>query len=199
MPNTVYMLTVSACRALGVSALKVEDDDAALRWFGEAIQSLPKGREFDLLRGQTHLQIAQVYEARGDSAAAQRAENQAQQVGWDRFSTRTKANYAALAESVRENDAQLIAVQYPMRDIEPLEELLRHDQTIRFVDNGPIFREAVAREGFWEIFSDQFAGDFGHMKRQGRLLLASNVARAILATQPGYEGPPTPEPTAAGR
>jgi hypothetical protein len=51
---------------------------------------------------------------------------------------------------------------------------------IVFVDNSSSFREAVKREGVPEYFVDMFGGDFGHCTRKGNMLLATNVANAIL-------------------
>jgi hypothetical protein len=80
---------------------------------------------------------------------------------------------------LREHDIPLIAVQYPLRTIEPLEELLDRDPAVVFVDNERLFRDAVTDKPWNAYFTDAFAGDFGHLNRAGNRLLAENVARAV--------------------
>jgi hypothetical protein len=57
--------------------------------------------------------------------------------------------------------------------------LLGENGDIIFVDNGPIFREAVRKFGYDAIFHDKFAGQFGHCTEKGNRLLAKNIAGAI--------------------
>ncbi|MDP7113894.1 MAG: hypothetical protein QGH45_18130 [Myxococcota bacterium] len=48
-----------------------------------------------------------------------------------------------------------------------------------FVDNGPTFEEAIARQGYDRLFIDRFAREFGHCTPEGNRLIAANVAAAI--------------------
>ena len=179
VPDAAYLLAAGACRALGVKSLREGRNEAAVTWFTHAIGVLSEEPKFDVLRGQVYLQIAEVQDVQENFGAAGLLRERARHFAWEGFSLRTQRNYLELARIVRESGAQLVAVQYPMRKLQTLRELLRQDESIVFVDNGPSFRAAVRRLGFWEVFRDQFAGDFGHMTLTGRRLLASNVAGAI--------------------
>jgi len=92
----------------------------------------------------------------------------------------TAANYRRLAEILRAEDIKLICVQYPMRSVFFLREMLGDGGDLIFVDNERVFKEAVAREGYDALFTDFFAGDFGHCTPRGNRLLAEQVARVLL-------------------
>ena len=70
-------------------------------------------------------------------------------------------------------------MQYPMRDIQPIKEMLEPAGAILFVENKKNFKEAVAKASYDEYFTDRFAGGFGHCTPKGNFLLAQNAARAV--------------------
>lgn len=69
-----------------------------------------------------------------------------------------------------------IAMQYPMMSIEPLPAFLSEAEPDGYINNEKIFKEAVLNNGYSEVFSDVFAGSFGHTTEYGNDLLAGNVA-----------------------
>jgi len=85
-----------------------------------------------------------------------------------------------IAEEVLEAKKKLVCVQYPVRSIVPLKDMLQGYQGIIFVDNEKIFKDALSRDGYDYYFYDHFGGDFGHATKQGNKLLAENIADAIL-------------------
>lgn len=96
------------------------------------------------------------------------------------ISPMTAENYRRLRLILRDRGIPLVAVQYPMRRLDPLREMLPDAGDVVFVDNERIFQEAVAREGYDAVFTDYFAGDFGHFTPRGAELLAANIADALL-------------------
>lgn len=92
----------------------------------------------------------------------------------------TIKNYTHLVDHVRSRDIPLIAVQYPVRSVVPLKELLKEHDVLDFVDNQKTFVEALKKSSFKDYFEDSFAGDFGHCSPKGNALLADNVATVIL-------------------
>jgi lysophospholipase L1-like esterase len=93
----------------------------------------------------------------------------------------TTRNYRRLRALLRERGVRLVAVQYALRKVDPLRQMLDDDPAVVFVDNDAIFREALRNAPYERYFTDAFAGDFGHMTAEGNRLLAENVARAIRA------------------
>jgi hypothetical protein len=79
-----------------------------------------------------------------------------------------------------ERGIQLVAMQYPMRRVGVLKQLLDPAPDVIFVDNEKNFKRALLNQPHGEIFRDLFAGDFGHLTAQGNRLLAESVARAIM-------------------
>ncbi|MCB9771594.1 MAG: hypothetical protein H6754_03505 [Candidatus Omnitrophica bacterium] len=91
----------------------------------------------------------------------------------------TIANYNQLKDTVLKRGIKLIAIQYPMRPLKPLQEILNFDSRIVFVDNEMLFKNKVAASEYSQYFVDHFGGDFGHCTAQGNALLAGNLASAI--------------------
>jgi len=91
----------------------------------------------------------------------------------------TSSNYNKIKEILDKNKIKLVCVQYPMRNIKPLEDMFIDQNGIIFVDNEKIFRDAIQKEEIKEYFWDMFAGDFGHCTARGNKLLAQNIANAL--------------------
>lgn len=95
------------------------------------------------------------------------------------YNPETAIHYRQLRRLLAWRGIRLVAMQYPMRDVNILKRMLGSDPDILFVDNGPSFRAAVKRESFDAYFTDRFAGDFGHATEKGNRLVAENAAKAI--------------------
>lgn len=91
----------------------------------------------------------------------------------------TRKNYREIMAQLRERGIPLVAVQYPMRRVEPLKRLLEWPADVVFVDNEKSFKSALLGRPVTEIFTDLFAGDFGHLSPLGNRILAENFADAI--------------------
>jgi tetratricopeptide (TPR) repeat protein/lysophospholipase L1-like esterase len=91
----------------------------------------------------------------------------------------TVENYRKLRDIADDEKIQLVCVQYPMRRLEPLKQMLGTDSGITFVDNEESFKEAVSKEGINAYFWDMFIEDFGHCTEKGNRLLAQNIAEVI--------------------
>jgi hypothetical protein len=88
----------------------------------------------------------------------------------------TKETYPKIIKLIKESGSMAIAMQYPMMSIEPLPAFLSEAEPDGYIDNEKIFMEAVLNKGYSEVFSDVFAGSFGHTTEYGNDLLAGNVA-----------------------
>ena len=92
----------------------------------------------------------------------------------------TAENYRGLIDKVARHQIPQISVQYPMRPLRQLQNILgdKADFVI-LVDNESTFKEAVSRRGYPYYFGDRFGGDFGHCTPAGNHLLATNIADVI--------------------
>jgi tetratricopeptide (TPR) repeat protein len=158
--------------ARAIAEGRPDDAEAIL---GATVRRLPSIRLGPLL----HKQRAFIARARGDQATFEAELATVRRLVAARGSTTTARNFGLVRLLLREHDVPLVAVQYPLREIGPLEELLAHDPAVVFVDNERLFRDAVATAPWDAYFTDAFAGDFGHLNRAGNRLLAENVARAV--------------------
>lgn len=90
--------------------------------------------------------------------------------------------YKLIIKKLTDNNVKVICMQYPVRSIEPLKQMLKNEQyygRIEFLSNEGNFKNLLKEKQFFEIFSDQFAGDFGHYKKEGSVLIAENVTGII--------------------
>ncbi|MFI5347947.1 MAG: hypothetical protein ACHQ2Z_00255 [Elusimicrobiota bacterium] len=88
-------------------------------------------------------------------------------------------NYLRLREILRRRGIRLIAMQYPLRDPAPLRAIFEPEGGVAVIDNRGTFRRALARHARHEIFTDSFAGDFGHCTARGYRLIAQNVVAEL--------------------
>jgi tetratricopeptide (TPR) repeat protein len=100
------------------------------------------------------------------------------------YSKTTHANYNRIKNILQEHSLPFVAVQYPLRPVHTLKKLLGSDETIYYVDNEALFKDAIQRASFTDYFRDFFAGDFGHCTDKGNKLLAENIGRTILTLFP---------------
>ncbi len=96
----------------------------------------------------------------------------------------TARSYRALHRALRNRGIRLVASQYPGRSIGEVREMLDDANDVVFVDNALVFRAAVDQHGFWSVYNDEFAGDFGHMTDLGKEVLARNVAESVRGIGP---------------
>lgn len=147
----------------------------------EAEAAFNKAIALNQLNDRAYGACALLYEEmnRPEAAAAYRLKANELRLG--HFYTITRNNYLRLKAVLAKKGILLVAVQYPMRSIEPLKRIFQGNESgIVFVDNEKIFRDAVRENGSNVYFRDMFAGDFGHCTDQGNKLLADNIARVII-------------------
>jgi tetratricopeptide (TPR) repeat protein len=91
----------------------------------------------------------------------------------------TQTNYLAMADMIRERGIRHVAMQYPTLPVETLRATLRHRADIVYVDDGEVFRDALDHEPYDDLFTDRFAGGFGHMTEHGHNLLVDQLLDAL--------------------
>lgn len=129
-----------------------------------------------------YTELARFYEKEGRKREAQEIINKVVKKvrSTDKVSEMTRRNYCKLADIVLGKGIELVCVQYPRRRLEPLKEIFKPTDKIKFVDNRKIFKEAIRKDSYEDYFVDRFAGDFGHFTSKGGDLLAGNVADCII-------------------
>jgi hypothetical protein len=132
-------------------------------------------------RAQIAAQLARARRLAGDAAGAEAAERAAAELAWSGASERTRENYHRLKATLDRRGIRLVAVQYPNRPVGPLRDMLDDAPDVVFVDNEQPFRLALRIRSYDALFSDDFAGDFGHLTPEGNALLAGNVAWTMQA------------------
>lgn len=120
----------------------------------------------------------------GNAARAEEYHEQVEEQVERSVNPATRENYRELWRILQARDIPLVAVQYPMRRLDPLRRLLAQTSGVVFVDNERPFKQALLGRPYTEIFDDLFAGDFGHMTDVGYRILAENVAEAVLTLVP---------------
>jgi len=91
----------------------------------------------------------------------------------------TRENYNAVVKEVLGRGKSLISMQYPMRSIAPLQDIMQDNKKIVFIENKTSFQNLLKTNAFSEIFEDSFAGDFGHCTRKGNRLIVESLTQVI--------------------
>jgi Tfp pilus assembly protein PilF len=132
-----------------------------------------RGGNFDYL-------LAAIYESEGDIQQANYYYELANKVKMEGYNYYTKMDYQRIRDILVQRNIPLIAVQYPLLDINALKKNFDGDENgIIFVDNQEVFREAIRYEGYASVFLDCAAG-FGHATKRGNQLLAENIANILV-------------------
>ncbi len=98
----------------------------------------------------------------------------------------TQRNWRAVAARVLGEGTLLVAMQYPMRPLEPLRDMLGpYAGRVVLVDNDASFRHAVERDGYEAYFEDSFGGDFGHTTPKGSEMMARNIMETLASDPRG--------------
>jgi len=71
-------------------------------------------------------------------------------------------------------------MQYPMRSVLALKDMIEPSEGVIFVDNEQAFRSAIHRSRMSDYFFDLFGGDFGHCTEKGNQLMAQNITRTLM-------------------
>lgn len=182
VPAFPRVLTAWALHKLAAAHLRDDDPDSAREYALDALAILPA--DPPVSRARAWQQLAAIETAAGNAAEAARAQSEARRWMQPGFPVRTRLNYERVAQLLAGRRIEHIAVQYPMRPLESLAEMLEGIPGITMIENRRNFEAAVAEHGYWAVFNDRFAGDFGHMTEAGNALLAQSVARAIVGRLP---------------
>ncbi|MCP4650641.1 MAG: hypothetical protein GY853_11255 [PVC group bacterium] len=91
----------------------------------------------------------------------------------------TLNNFRKIAGKIFGYGSRLVIMQYPLVDIELLQEHLKEYPQIIFVENKDNFTEALRFASMEEYFIDLFAAEFGHCTVAGNELIAEELAKAI--------------------
>ncbi len=162
-----------ACIALGWCYEKEGEYKKAEDLFKRAIEVDPSN---DLAYGA----IAACYVDQKKYDSAQEAYSIAEKLRTGRYLPATVHNYKKLMEIILRRGIKLVVVQYPVRSIKPLKDILGEGKGITYVDNEKPFKNVLEHAQYKDYFKDNYGGDFGHCTPKGDRLLAENIAKTIL-------------------
>lgn len=166
---------VTIYEELGEYYWKQKDTKRAERTYLEAIGRFPN--EYRLYQ-----RLSLLYEEEGNPALAGKYSMRAEALLPKNYdaSDVTRKNYTRLREIVLGKKIKLLCIQYPLRSVSGLKDMMGAGMGEIYVDNEGIFRNAVREGGYFEYFKDVFAGDFGHCTEKGHRLLAGNIADTVI-------------------
>jgi len=125
--------------------------------------------------------LADLYEETENLAASRRYADIAEKLWFEsRAWEYTSRHYQMLNQIIRDHGAFHVAMQYPMRPIQPLITIMGNSRKTFFVSNESEFKERVSKEGYQLYFFDNFVGLFGHLTHKAADLIASSVASFLL-------------------
>jgi len=145
-----------------------------------AIEIFKRVTEINKQNSRAYALLAHCYEKLGEPEIARRYSEEANKIILGYYDYMALYNYRKIKDILDEKKVRLVCMQYPVRSIEPLKNFFRDKDSIIFVDNEKVFKEALKKGSYDEYFVDMFAGDFGHCTTKGNRLLAENIADVIL-------------------
>jgi len=156
------------------SLMDLQRYDDAEKVFKELVQG-------ENVNAEHYAGLALVLQLQGKEKDAKRYYAWARKARANFVSRETFENYNYVKEVVLKKGIHLICVQYPMRSVQLLKDLvLPPYDKILFVDNEHTFKNAVKADSYEVYFEDAFGSDFGHCTPTGNQLLAGTIADAII-------------------
>ena len=93
----------------------------------------------------------------------------------------TKFNYNKITQLLNKKKIFHIAMQYPLKSLDTLKMYFdKNNKPDLFIGNIENFQNAILKYGTESIFTDMFAGTFGHTSKKGNDLLAEQALKAVL-------------------
>jgi len=147
-----------------------------------AEQMFLKTLEIDPEYSDAHAGLGQLYQYLGKGTAAAAHFQKVKETSLKFYNSLTRNNYQQLKNILVKKKIRLVCVQYPLCPVEKLKNYFDTSEAknIIFVDNENLFKEALKRNKYAELFIDRFAAIFGHCTPKGNRLLAENIANVIL-------------------
>ena len=96
---------------------------------------------------------------------------------------KTIKNYRELRSLVVKQNRLLLPMQYPLQDIDSLRDVLPDHKRKYFIENKSNFERKLKRIQYEVLFTDRFAGSFGHTTKSGATLIAENILDKIIQLQ----------------
>lgn len=139
--------------------------------------------------------LAKIYDKKGLTQKAEHFSRQAAAMRdeAEHYLPITVTNYNRIAQMILARGIPLICMQYPLRRIQPLQDLFGETDGIVLVENRENFEKALEKEPYAEYFSDSFARTFGHCTDKGNRLIAEQLADVILALPDLNPSGPSPQ------
>ncbi len=91
----------------------------------------------------------------------------------------TRLHYGRIVDRLLDEGVTVIAMQYPVLPLDRLRQLLGYRDDVIYLENRTQFDRDLELHGYPVLFSDRFAGAFGHLTERGNLLVAANVAATV--------------------
>ncbi|HSV42984.1 MAG TPA: GDSL-type esterase/lipase family protein [Candidatus Bathyarchaeia archaeon] len=144
--------------------------------FDEAVRENPDNQSL-------YQSAAEYYQRTGNLRKAQTYAGKAETLRNESefYAPMTVHNYNEILKILAARHIPVMCMQYPLRDIEPLKKIFWKDYPIIFVENKKNFQAALEKTDYYKLFSDSFAGDFGHCTKKGNALIAQHLAEVILS------------------
>jgi tetratricopeptide (TPR) repeat protein len=154
--------------------------EKAVELYREAIAAHPDAEFF--YRG-----LSGVYEKIGRRDLSEKYRGLSEDLASEHLLPVTRDSYRRLHEILQRRGVEFVAMQYPLRSLRKLRFLLDNAEDPIYVDNEQVFREAIEKSSYDELFIDRFAGDFGHCADRGNRLIVDNLIATVF--EPTFGAP----------
>ena len=151
---------------------ETDRSDKAIALFEEAIALHPEAEFF-------HRALSGIYHGLGENERAAAYLEVSEELAARHVLYATRFAFRQLRKILEDAKVEVVMMQYPLRSVAALQRLWGPSRGVLFLNNQPLFRQAVSEYGYDAIFIDRFAGDFGHCTIVGNRIIALNLVLSV--------------------
>lgn len=144
------------------------------------IENIPQEQYNDILYGGKAIEFIKNKDINNAKIFFEKAE----EYRLKHFNFNTFKTYNEIVDTASVNNIKFMAMQYPVRSINSLKKLLyanKNYKNITFISNEENFKKYLYNiTSYDDLFTDQFAGDFGHCTKSGNIMIAENAKKYIV-------------------
>lgn len=93
----------------------------------------------------------------------------------------TIENYQSIATVIQNHQIKHIVMQYPLREIQSLKDILKSFKNITYIQNIDNFNSALQIHGYDDLFFDKAGQDFGHATRLGNEVIVDQIIKTLVS------------------
>lgn len=156
----------------------LENNDEAFAYFEKASKTNSLDHQSKSLYARLLIKKGMIKEA-NEILAYEGHVNPIRSIEESRFTNYTQSNLKSIYERILDSGSKLYLLNYPLRPIAPQVHLFKDLEITGYIENINNFNLLIKQRGRDNIFTDYFAGDFGHVGDLGNQAIVEQIMKAL--------------------